>query len=67
MKHLDFDWDIEDWGITFDDELNLAKFGWEDGDYFKFVIIDGKRYLKKVDKLEEFILKGVEDGCSRTN
>jgi hypothetical protein len=59
MKHFDFDWDLEYWGITFDDEINLDKFGWQPGDYFKFIIgEDGKRYMKKIDKLEEFILKG---------
>ena len=65
MKHIDFDWDLEQWGITFDDGLNLDKFGWKQGDYFKFVVgDDGKRYMKKVDKLEEFILKGANDGSS---
>ena len=59
MKHIDFDWDLEQWGITFDDEINLAKFGWKEGDYFKFVVdADGKRYMKKVDAVEEFLIKG---------
>ena len=65
MKHIDFDWDLENWGITFDTEINLSKFGWEHGDYFKFVVgDDGKRYMKKVDALEEFIIKGIENGSS---
>ena len=65
MKHLDFDWDLEQWGIIFDDEINLDKFGWKQGDYFKFVVDpNGKRYMKKVDKLEEFVLKGVDNGSS---
>jgi len=65
MKHLDFDWDLEQWGITFDDELNLDKFGWKHGDYFKFVVgPDGKRYMKRVNELEEFIIKGAVNGSS---
>lgn len=65
MLHLDYTWDLDPSGIMFDDELNIDKLGWNHGDYFKIVIADnGKKYLMKVDKLEEFILKGVGDGLS---
>lgn len=65
MLHLDYTWDLDPSGIMFDDELNIAKLNWNPGDYFKIVIADnGKKYLMKIDKLEEFIVKGVGDGLS---
>lgn len=62
MLHLDYDWDLDPSGIKFDDELNIAKLDWNHGDYFKLVITDdGKKYLMKVNELEKFIAKGVEN------
>jgi len=58
MRHYDYDWDLEPWGITFDPELNIDKLGWAHGDYFKIKNIDGRAMLVKVDKLEKFILDG---------
>jgi hypothetical protein len=58
MRHYDYDWDLEPWGITFDHELNIDRLGWKHGDYFKIKNIDGRAMLVKVDKLEKFILDG---------
>lgn len=62
MLHFDFSWDLYPNGLTFDEELNLAKLGWVDGDYFKLVedTDTGVRKLVKLNELEKFILKGKE-------
>lgn len=59
MLHLDYDWDLDPSGIKLDQELNVEKLGWEPGNYFKLVYTDdGQKYMMKVDKLEEFLVKG---------
>jgi hypothetical protein len=59
MRHLDFDWDLNEEGLTFDKELNTAKLGWEIGDYFKLVKFDdGTEKLVKLDVTESFLVKG---------
>jgi hypothetical protein len=58
MKHYDYDWDLEPWGIKFDPELNIDKLGWRHGDYFKVSNINGRAMLVKVDALEKFIKEG---------
>lgn len=68
MKYLGYDWDLDPSSILFDDELDIDKLGWDNGDYFKLVFTDdGKRILMKVTELEEFIIKGVKNGCCRTD
>ena len=54
MKHFDYDWDLNPWGIIFDPELNIDKLGWKGGDMFKIVNIDGRAMLRKVDPVEQF-------------
>ena len=54
MRHYDYDWDLEPWGITFDPELNIDKLGWQGGDYFKITNVNGKAMLLKVDPVEVF-------------
>jgi len=58
MKYFDYDWDCSSEGIILDEEFNSDKLGWKGGDYFKLVNINGRQYLKKVDDLEKFIVKG---------
>lgn len=60
MKHFDYDWDLYPDKIILDRELNLDKLGWKNGDYFKVTNIDGIPQLVKIDKLEKFVIKGVE-------
>ena len=54
MRHYDYDWDLEPWGIAFDPELNIDKLGWKGGDMFKIVNINGRAMLRKVDPVEQF-------------
>ena len=55
MLHLDYSWDLDSRGILLDEELNTDRLGWQHGDLFKFVNVDGKRRLVKMDPLEAFI------------
>lgn len=65
MLYFDYDWDLDKDGIILDKEISIAKLGWNKGDYFKLVECqDGRVRLARVDKLEEFIIKGVDNGSS---
>jgi hypothetical protein len=54
MRHFDYDWDLNPWGIKFDRELNIDKLGWQHGDCFKIVNVDGQAMLVKLDPVEQF-------------
>ena len=55
MKHYDYDWDLNPWGIKFDPELNIDKLGWQAGDCFKIKNVDGQAMLVKLDPVEQFV------------
>lgn len=55
MLHLDYNWDLNPWGIVFDEELNIDKLGWRSGDMFKIINDNGRAMLVKVDPVETFI------------
>jgi hypothetical protein len=54
MRHFDYEWDLNPWGIRFDQELNIDKLGWRHGDCFKIVNVDGRAMLVKLDPIEQF-------------
>jgi hypothetical protein len=55
MLYFDYTWDLSDNGIVLDQELDAYKLGWKEGDLFKFVDINGKRQLVRLDPVEKFI------------
>jgi hypothetical protein len=55
MLHLDYTWDLHPDKIILDKEINTDKLGWKGGDYFKFVNVNGRQMLVKVDPVEAFI------------
>lgn len=55
MLHLDYSWDLNSKGIILDEELNTDVLGWKHGDYFKFINVNGRQMLVKVDPLEAFV------------
>ena len=59
MKYYDYEWDLEPNRILLDEELNVDALGWQGGDYFKVVNINGRAMLVKVDPLEKFLRDGV--------
>jgi hypothetical protein len=54
MKHFDYDWDLTPNRILLDNELNTDKLGYKHGDVFKFINIDGRQMLVKLDPVEQF-------------
>jgi|LauGreDrversion4_2_1035121.scaffolds.fasta_scaffold324319_2 hypothetical protein len=64
MLYVDYNWDLNPNSIIPDKELDTNKLGWKIGEYWKSVEVDGRLMFRKVDKLEEFILKGVDNGNS---
>jgi hypothetical protein len=62
MKHYDYDWDLYPDKIILDKELNIDKLGWNGGDYFKLVNIDGVAQLIKLDPLLKFLKEGKDYG-----
>ena len=62
MLHVDYQWDMYPDRIILDEELNTDKFGWKNGDLFKFININGRQMLVKVDPVEQFA-KGHKVNC----
>jgi hypothetical protein len=54
MLHLDYNWDLSPDGIILDEELNLERLQWKEGDIFKVVKNENRFILKKVDPVEKF-------------
>jgi hypothetical protein len=58
MLYIDYSWNLEPNRIVLDEELDTDKLGWRSGDLFKFVNVNGRQQLVKVDPLVRFL----EDG-----
>jgi hypothetical protein len=54
MRYFDYDWDLNPWGIKFDNELDIDKLGWKGGDCFKITNVNGQAMLVKLDPVEQF-------------
>ena len=54
MLHFDYSWDLRPDRILLDEELNTDKLGWRAGDVFKFVNVNGRQMLVKLDPVEQF-------------
>ncbi len=61
MLHFDYSWDLSPNGIMLDQELNVDKLGWKNGDYFEMKNVNDRVMLVKVDPLVAFIRQGAED------
>lgn len=48
-------------GIVLDPEFNSDKLGWKHGDCFKFVNVNGRQILIKMDDLESFLIEGASN------
>lgn len=64
MLYVDYNWDLNPNLIIPDKEINTKQLGWGAGEYWKTVEVNGRLMFRKVDELEEFILKGVDHGNS---
>jgi hypothetical protein len=54
MLHFEYEWDLHPDRIILDGELNTDKLGWRAGDHFKFVNVNGRQMLVKVDPVVAF-------------
>ena len=54
MLHFDYSWDLRPDKILLDEELNTDRLGWRAGDVFKFVNVNGRQMLVKLDPVEQF-------------
>ena len=55
MYYYDYVWDLNPDMLILDAELDTKKLGWQNGDVFKLVEINGKKMFKKVDPLQAFL------------
>lgn len=60
MLYLDYSWDLSPNGILLDEELNTDRLGWQGGDYFKLVNVNGRQMLIKINEVEKFLVQGIE-------
>ena len=60
MLYLDYNWDLSPETMIPDPELNTDQLEWKEGDYWKVVERNGKKFLRKMDRLEQFIVAGAE-------
>jgi hypothetical protein len=63
MLYVEYTWDLNPWGIKFDEELNIDALGWKGGDLFEIVNVNGQAMLRKVDPVVAFT-KGYKVNCN---
>jgi hypothetical protein len=61
MLYFDYNWNLGPGYIVPDDELNTDQLGWQAGDLWEMIEVNGKLRLHKVDPLVKFIVNGVRD------
>ena len=60
MRYVGYDFDLTEDGIGLDEELDLDKLGWQEGDYFVVKKVNGKNNLIKIDPLVKFLKDGAQ-------
>jgi hypothetical protein len=63
MLYIDYTWDLNPNGIKFDQELNIDRLGWKNGDMFAIKNVDGQAMLVKVDPVVAFT-NGYKVNCN---
>ena len=58
MRYVGYDFNLTEDGIGLDEELDLDKLGWKEGDWFIVKKVNGKNNLIKTDPLVKFIKDG---------
>jgi hypothetical protein len=56
VLYLDYNWDLSRDRIVLDEELDLDRLGWNAGDFFQLINIDGRAQLERVDPLVVFTM-----------
>ena len=60
MLHFDYEWDLYPDRIVLDKELNVERLKWKPGEYWQMCEDEGRRYLRRVDPLMQFLIDGKE-------
>jgi len=64
MLYYDYTWDLHDWGIILDEEMNANKLAsnhnWAEGDYFKLINRGNRMVMVKVDPMIKFLDDGTK-------
>ena len=55
MLYIDYIWDLTPTTIRLDSELDTDQLMWNEGDFWIMENYNGKKILRKVDKLEKFV------------
>ena len=55
MIYHDYVWDLNPDQLILDKELDINKLGWQTGDIFKLVDINGRKVFRRVDPLQAFL------------
>jgi anaerobic selenocysteine-containing dehydrogenase len=58
MLYVDYTWDLESNRILLDNELDIDRLGWRNGDYFQVTNVNGRAMLVKVDPVVKFLKDG---------
>lgn len=58
MLYYDYTWDLSPNRIALDDDLNTDRLNWQPGDYWQMCDENGKRFLRRVDPILQFLLEG---------
>jgi hypothetical protein len=61
MLYVDYSWDLSPGRLVFDEELNIDKLGWQQGDMFEVQNIDGRAMLVKLDPLVAWVKAGGQE------
>ena len=55
MAEIDRSWEVRANSIEINEEIDIVKLGWKNGDCFKLVNVNGQAKLVKLDPLEKFV------------
>lgn len=55
MIYHDYIWDLNPDQLILDQELDTSKLGWQTGDIFKLVDINGRKVFRRIDPLQAFL------------
>jgi len=56
MLYVDYNWDLTPNTIRPDPDLNTDQLDWKLGDFFQVQESNGKKYLRRVDPMVQFVL-----------
>lgn len=55
MAEIDRSWEMRTDTIVINEEIDVVRLGWKNGDCFKLVNVNGQVKLVKLDPLEKFV------------